>query len=71
LVASGSVFEYTPNALYIGTDTFTYVTIDQSGAISNTGTVTINVAPGTNLAPSVSSGSYIFDEDTSLVAVFS
>lgn len=44
-------------------ETFTYVTIDQSGAISNTGTVTVNVAPGMNLPPNTSSGSYTLSED--------
>jgi hypothetical protein len=61
------VFEYTPSALYVGTDSFTYISIDQSGAISNTGTVNINVAPGMNLAPTVSSGIYMLNEDDSVL----
>lgn len=71
LVASGATFEYTPNFVYMGTDSFTYVTIDQSGAISNTGTVTINVAPGMNLAPTASSGIYMLNEDDSVLGTFS
>lgn len=55
----------------MGTDSFTYVTIDQSGAVSNTGTVTIDVAPGMNLAPTVSSGIYMLNEDDSVPGVFS
>lgn len=55
----------------MGTDSFTYVAIDQSGAISNTGTVTITVAPGMNLAPTVSSGIYMLNEDASVLGVFS
>jgi len=39
------VFEYTPDEFYMGEDSFTYVAIDQSGAVSNTGTVNITVAP--------------------------
>ena len=56
---------------YVGTDTFMYVAIDQSGSVSNTGTVTINVAPGMNLPPTVSSGSFTLDEDASVSDVFS
>ena len=40
-----SQFEYTPDISYYGTDSFLYVAVDQSGAVSNTGTVTITVAP--------------------------
>jgi VCBS repeat-containing protein len=71
LVANGATFEYTPNFVYMGTDSFTYVTIDQSGAISNTGTVTINVAPGMNLAPTASSGIYMLNEDDSVLGTLS
>ena len=71
LVESGSVFEYTPDLAYMGVDTFTYVAIDQSGAISNTGTVTVNVAPGMNLAPTVSSSGYTLSEDGFVDGVFS
>ncbi len=68
LVASVSVFEYTANLEFIGIDTFTYILMDQSGVISNTGTVTVNVVPGQNIAPVVSSGSRILNEDDSLSA---
>jgi len=36
-------FTYTPNANFNGTDSFTYEITDNSGAVSNTATVTINV----------------------------
>jgi hypothetical protein len=67
LSVNGSQFQYTPDISYYGTDSFLYVAIDQSGAVSNTGTVTITVAPGTNFAPEVSSGSINGNEDTQLV----
>ncbi len=50
----GNQFQYTPDLPYYGTDSFTYTMQDQSGALSNTGTVTITVAPGTNFPPTVS-----------------
>ena len=36
-------FTYTPNTGFVGKDTFTYVTTDTSGQVSNTATVTITV----------------------------
>ncbi|EID17756.1 hemagglutinin/hemolysin-like protein [Mycolicibacterium phlei RIVM601174] len=38
-------FTYTPNANFNGTDSFTYEITDNSGAVSNTATVTITVNP--------------------------
>ncbi len=35
---------YSPNANYCGTDTISYTAQDLSGALSNTGTITVNVA---------------------------
>lgn len=71
LVASGAVFEYTPDGLYMGADSFTYEVTDQSGATSNVGTVTLSVAPGMNLPPNVSSGSALGDEDTIITGTLS
>jgi large repetitive protein len=71
LAVNGTQFEYTPNFVYIGSDSFTYTITDQSGATSNTGTVTITVAPGSNFAPVVSSGSFSVSEDMAIMDVFS
>ena len=38
-------FDYTPNAGFIGVDSFTYTVEDNSGATSNQATVTITVNP--------------------------
>jgi Bacterial Ig domain len=68
----GNNFEYLPNAPYYGSDSFTYTIIDQSGAVSaNTGTVTISVAPGGNIAPVVSNSSFTLNEDDSTTQSFS
>ena len=37
------VISYTPNAGFLGTDSFTYTVADNLGAISNAATVTVNV----------------------------
>ena len=59
---SDGSFTYTPNADYIGTDSFTYKVND--GLLdSNTETVTIDVI---NNAPVANNDSYIIDEDTTL-----
>ena len=71
LAVNGTQFEYTPNFAYFGSDSFTYTITDQSGATSNTGTVNITVAPGSNFAPVVSSGSFSVSEDMAVMDVFS
>ena len=58
---------YTPNFGYSGTEILSYRTIDQSGAISNTGTITINVTIA-NTAPTVVGTGYTFNEDIQLVS---
>ena len=64
LNADGS-FTYTPNAGFVGTDSFTYEVTD--GALtSNIATVTINVV---NNAPVAADDGYVTDEDTGLTAV--
>ncbi len=49
-LASNGAFTYTPNALFEGTDSFTYSIVDQDGDISNTATVSITVS-GTEPPP--------------------
>jgi VCBS repeat-containing protein len=49
-------FTYVPNANFYGTDTFTFRLFDAYNAVSNTATVTINVAP-VNDRPSFTPGS--------------
>lgn len=61
---------YTPNALYLGSDTIEYVIQDQDGNISNTGTVSITVST-TNQSPTTQSGTYTLDEDTSITQTLS
>lgn len=62
VVVNGTTFDYTPNMGYIGSDSFTYSIEDQSGALSNTGTVNIIVD-----TPPVDSGaSYVINEDQAL-----
>ena len=59
----GGKIRYTPNPNWYGTDTFTYTTHDNSGAISNIATVTITVNP-VNDAPTVDNYSSTTQEDT-------
>ena len=60
----GGKIRYTPNPNWYGTDTFTYTTRDNSGAISNTATVTITINP-VNDAPIAQNDSKTIDEDSS------
>lgn len=71
LSITGGVFEYVPDMLYVGPDSFLYVMVDQSGALSNTGTVTLNVVPGSNLPPFVSGDSYVVTEDMDVAGTLS
>lgn len=71
LAVNGTQFEYTPDFAYMGPDSFTYTITDQSGATSNTGTVYITVAPGSNFAPVVSSGSFSVSEDMAVMDILS
>lgn len=50
IVVSGTGFDYTPTALYSGPDSFTYRIVDDTGLLSNTGIVTLNVV-STNSPP--------------------
>lgn len=62
----GNQFEYIVDNGYIGADSFTYVMHDQSGALSNTGTVTIDVTVP-NTPPVDYPASYMTNEDTPYV----
>ena len=62
-VASPGSIAYTPNPGFYGQDTFTYQIIDNLGAVSGFGTVTVNVA-AVNDAPSIASVAGVtFNED--------
>lgn len=66
------MFDYVPDAMYVGPDEFLYTMVDQSGGLSNTGTVTLNVIPGSNLPPIVAPDSYLsLTEDTPFTATLS
>ncbi|MGA7932684.1 MAG: Ig-like domain-containing protein, partial [Kovacikia sp.] len=62
LSSTGS-FTYTPNANFVGTDTFTYRATDGI-ANSNLATVTILVTAPANNAPVANQDSFSFNEDT-------
>lgn len=62
----GNQFEYIVDVGYIGADSFTYTMEDQSGALSNTGTVTIDVTVP-NTPPIDYPASYTTNEDTPYV----
>ena len=55
--------DYTPNASYSGSDSFTYTIDDGTGATSNVATVAVTVATP-NTAPSANSDSATTNEDT-------
>lgn len=57
--------QYTPNFGFSGTEIFSYRMMDQSGALSNSGTVTIVVTIA-NTPPTVTGTGYTFNEDTPL-----
>ncbi len=60
------VLTYNPPTDFVGTDSFTYVITDGSpdGALTDTGTVTINITAGPNSLPDVAGPlSETFDED--------
>ncbi|CDR33148.1 Ig-like domain-containing protein [Criblamydia sequanensis] len=61
-------FSYIPTADYNGSDSFTYVTVDSLGAISNLATVSIAVA-SINDAPVAQDVSYNTNEDTPLTGI--
>ncbi|OZG70831.1 hypothetical protein BTA51_23615 [Hahella sp. CCB-MM4] len=65
IVNSGQV-DYTPDADFNGSDSFTYTIEDGNGATSNTATVTINVTSVNDL-PVATDDSATVDEDDSVV----
>jgi len=64
-VVNGSLVDYTPDANFNGSDSFTYTIDDGNGGTSNVATVTINVT-GVNDLPSASDDSASVDEDGSV-----
>ncbi|WP_020408661.1 tandem-95 repeat protein [Hahella ganghwensis] len=65
-VVNGGQVDYTPDANFNGTDTFTYTIEDGNSATSNTATVTINVTSVNDL-PVASDDTSSVDEDNSVV----
>ncbi len=63
IVINANKFDYAVNVGYIGPDSFTYSMVDQSGALSNTGTVSITVSVP-NTPPTDAPASYTGTEDT-------
>lgn len=62
VVINANMFEYAVDVGYIGPDSFTYSFMDQSGALSTTGTVNIMVSVP-NTPPTDSGASYAGTED--------
>src|SRR5207248_9581973 len=58
---SSGIFSYVPNALFVGTDSFTYKDYDGTNYSLNNATVTITVS---NSAPTTTADSYAFNKDT-------
>ncbi|MCC5669342.1 PKD domain-containing protein [Nostoc sp. CHAB 5784] len=50
IINNDGTLTYTPNRTFVGTDTFTYIVLDNDNAISNEATVTVTV---NNIAPSI------------------
>lgn len=65
VLRADGTFDYTPQANYFGTDSFTYFASDPSSS-SNVATVTLNIA-SVNDAPVTVGDSYTTSEDTPLV----
>jgi hypothetical protein len=65
LTINANQLRYTPNIVFSGTEVFDYTISDQSGALSNTGTVTVNVTFA-NIAPVAQSETYTLNEDSTL-----
>lgn len=64
LTLSGNTFTYIPSPLsYTGADSFTYRITDQSGAVSNSGTVNLTVTL-INYSPSLADVGFSLTEDT-------
>lgn len=59
---SNGSFTYTPNAGFDGTDSFQYRVTD--GALSDTATVTLNIAPPPNVPPVAKDDVFRVDEDS-------
>ncbi len=70
IVISANQFDYAVDVGYIGPDSFTYSMMDQSGALSNTGTVNITVSIA-NTPPTDFAASYTGTEDITIVNTLS
>ncbi|WP_344800224.1 tandem-95 repeat protein, partial [Litoribacillus peritrichatus] len=71
VVVANSQVTYTPSLNYFGSDSFEYTVSDNSGAVSNAATVTVNVS-GSNDAPTVVDDTVQTEEDTAIsIAVLS
>lgn len=57
--------QYTSNLSFSGTDSFQYSILDQSGGLSATGTINLNIIRFNN-PPTVSGSGYTINEDTPL-----
>jgi hypothetical protein len=57
---------YTPNAAFLGIDTFQYTLTDNGGAVSGTATVTVTVSTTANTPPVAGNANLATDEDLSL-----
>ncbi len=67
LTPSGNSFSYTPVSDFVGSDSFLYSIVDQDGAVSNTGSVTILVT-SPNTPPTLSSSGFSTLEDNGLAS---
>ena len=65
LLINSNQLRYTPNLGFSGTEVFSYRMTDQSGALSNSGVVTVSVTIA-NTPPNVTGTGYTFNEDTLL-----
>ena len=70
VIINGNQFQYAVNNGYIWPDSFTYSLQDQSGALSNTGTVNITVSVP-NTPPTDSGAVYVTNEDTNFMGTLS
>ncbi len=69
LVADGDTYQFTPNATFTGSDTFTYFITDSTGLTSTTATVTLSADPA-NHPPVISrvTAQTIFEDESGTVS---
>jgi hypothetical protein len=61
-----SSISYTPNNDFVGSDSFTYASIDANGIVSNVGTIRISVNEITGNPPVARDSQVMLEEDTSI-----